>query len=604
MNKNESDLKERKLMQRRKLLVDMALGVLLSTAMSFRVMKTNAKGMLPGSRITAVERAEYLGQLVGETPMDITISLKVHNQADLEQFLVDVQDPASPVYHRYLTMEQFVDRYSPRAGDYARVLEFLRHNGFTITDAWENRLTVGARASARAVENAFGVTMNRYRFEGREAYAAAETPSIPAALADAVDGIIGLDTMYRYHTNSIRGEKVNKRTFQTASNGKPPYGPPEFQSIYQLTVHAGVNDGTGQHVAVILWHSNINKTDLQNFWATWGIAQSINNVKVIGVGASPPAFSESGEDAELALDTQYSSSFTAVSTALASQGMPVDKAPRSTGPRVTCYIAKDAYPNSTLKAGQKFVVDGKTPTGPKVASLSFGIGELINSISNAEKAVFQNAAAMGLTVCASSGDDGSQGGAPWGDKTPQPSWPASSPYVTAVGGTALFTQLSGGNPVWKNETVWKTKNGFRPSGSSTGGGLSTIFTKPSWQTGLGVPGSNNRCVPDVSLDADPKTGYYVVFGGSAYFFGGTSASSPAIASFFAGINEQRKAAGKSYLGFVNPALYSIFSTSAASAYHDIKVGNNVKYKATPGYDLCTGVGTIHADALASLLVAK
>ncbi|MBI2837795.1 MAG: S8/S53 family peptidase [Acidobacteria bacterium] len=590
-------------MNKRRLVVLAALGVI--AAFYFYSTATRAGAPLATSRIEAVDRAVYAGRLAGETPMDITVSLKLRNQGELERFLEDLQDPASPVYHQYLSMAEFVSRYSPLAEDYSAVQAFLRENGFAITDTWENRITVGARGSAEAVERAFGVTMNRYVHEVREVYAGDGTPRIPDHLAGFVDGVFGLDTIYQYHTNHIARKLDRPDIASTASpliSGKPPYLPHELQEIYGLTIDPGVDDGSGQHVAVILWDSNINKTDLQYLWTSAGIAQNINTIKVVGVGASPPAFSGSNADAELALDVQYTSSFIAYSTLTARS--PASAVPASTGPKVTAYIAKDAYPSSLLKAEQKFVSEGKKTTGPKIASLSFGIGEVIQSISSAETAVFQNAAATGLTVCVSSGDDGSQGGAPWGDSTAQASWPASSPYVASIGGTTITVGKSAGKLAWKKEVVWKDGNGIRPSGASTGGGSSALFTKPSWQTGTGVPSANQRHVPDISLDADPDTGYAVRFAGSWYYFGGTSASSPAMASFFAGVNQRRKAAGKPYLGQVNAAIYSIFNSAAASNYHDVTSGNNVKYKAQKGYDLCTGVGTIRGDTLAASLLAK
>lgn len=587
-------------MNKRRLVVLAALGVI--AAFYFYSTSTRAGAPLATSRIAAIERAAYAGRLAGETPMDITVSLKLRNQGELERLLEDLQDPTSPVYHQYLSMGGFVSRYSPLAEDYSAVQAFLRENGFAITDTWENRITVGARGSAEAVERAFGVTMNRYVYDARAVYAAEGTPRIPDHLASSVDGVFGLDTIHRYRTNHVKRPHFPLGAGKPVFDGKPPYTPREFQDIYNVTVQKGINDGSNQHVAVILWNSNVNKSELQAAWDEWGIDQNINNIKVVGVGKSPPAFSGSGEDGELALDVQYTSSFTAYSTL--STRSPAPAVPAFTGPKVTAYIAKDTYPSSLLKAEQKFVSDGKKSTGPKVASLSFGIGEIIQSISSAETAVFQNAAATGLTMCVSSGDDGSQGGAPWGDSTPQASWPASSPYVAAIGGTTITVGKSAGKLAWKKEVVWKDGNGIRPSGASTGGGLSALFTKPSWQTGTGVPSANQRHVPDVSLDADPDTGYAVAFNGYWYYFGGTSASSPAMASFFAGVNQQRKAAGKAYLGQVNAAIYSIFNSAAASNYHDVTSGNNVKYKAQKGYDLCTGVGTIRGDALAASLIAK
>lgn len=177
-------------------------------------------------------------------------------------------------------------------------------------------------------------------------------------------------------------------------------------------------------------------------------------------------------------------------------------------------------------------------------------------------------------------------------------WPASSPHVTGIGGTTLTVKKSGSSYIYSKEVVWKDGTGLPPTGMCSGGGSSTLFSKPSWQAGKGVPSSNQRHVPDVSLDADTEGGYAVAFNGYWYSCGGTTASSAALAGFFASVNQQRKAAGKGYLGQVNAALYDLFRTKASTVLHDVTSGNNVDYKAQSGYDRCTGVGTIRGDTLA------
>lgn len=276
-------------MNKREIAILAATGVFLAGTLCFRATGTRASARLPGSCVAAVGRADYVGRLAAGTPMSLTVCLKLRNTEELEQFLADLQDPGSPVYHKYLTMEQFVARYSPAAADYQRVKDFLRTNGFRITDTWENRISIGATADAAAAERAFGATMNRYHYEGRDVYAAAEAPAIPYELSGIVDGVVGLDTIYQYHTNhqAIRIAPLARgHAAPSATHDYVSYGPPDFQAIYGLKIIAGRNDGKGQSVAVIWLPSNINKSELQEFWNKYGIAQSLSTVKVVGVGGS------------------------------------------------------------------------------------------------------------------------------------------------------------------------------------------------------------------------------------------------------------------------------------------------------------------------------
>jgi subtilase family serine protease len=170
----------------------------------------------------------------------------------------------------------------------------------------------------------------------------------------------------------------------------------------------------------------------------------------------------------------------------------------------------------------------------------------------------------------SSGDAGSNecGGSPKGTT---PSWPASSPYGVAVGGTTLNATTS----TWQGETVW----------SDTGGSPSTFEPIPSWQVGVGQnAGHTTRGVPDIAFDADPNSGAIIVVNGSPAQYGGTSLSSPLFVGFWA----RMIAARGTGIGFAAPKLYQL----PASAFHDVTSGNNGGESAAPGWDYTTGFGSI------------
>jgi kumamolisin len=229
---------------------------------------------------------------------------------------------------------------------------------------------------------------------------------------------------------------------------------------------------------------------------------------------------------------------------------------------------------------------------PSVISISWGGPEsswTAQAITAFDQA-FQDAAALGVTVCVAAGDNGSGDGVT--DGANHVDFPASSPHVLACGGTSL---QASGNAI-SSETVWNDG----ANGGAGGGGISTAFTTvPTWQSGLsaaltagGSVALTGRGVPDVAGDADPETGYQVRVDGSNTVIGGTSAVAPLWAGLIARLNASRGTP----LGFVNPLLYG-----APAAFNDIVSGNNGAYAAAKGWDACTGMGSPIGAALAKLL---
>ena len=218
--------------------------------------------------------------------------------------------------------------------------------------------------------------------------------------------------------------------------------------------------------------------------------------------------------------------------------------------------------------------------------------------------VFQDAAALGVTICCAAGDDGSsdlralkaENGVLHVD------FPASSPFALACGGTRLDgTGTDTGTA--RLETVWNQGRG----GGATGGGVSDVFALPAWQRACGVPPSGNpgrhvgRGVPDVAGNADPATGYLIQVDGQKMVIGGTSAVAPLYAGLIALCNEQL---GRR-LGYLNPLLYAL--PAAAAAFQDIRDGDNDisgrhgSYRAREGWDACTGLGSVNGLKLLEVL---
>jgi pseudomonalisin len=328
------------------------------------------------------------------------------------------------------------------------------------------------------------------------------------------------------------------------------YGPQDLWSLYDAP---SSQTGSGQQLAIIT-EGDVSqpKADLATFEQHFGLPTVTWNQ--INVGA--PSTDTSGDD-EWDLDSQYSTGF----------------APGVS--QLNVYVGPSLSDADILSTINRFVTDDSSRQG------SFSAGECdvladVAGFSSGLDTVLQQADAQGQTMFFSSGDTGSQcpavtgvNGVPAG--IPDTNYPASSPYGIGVGGTSVLS------PSGPTEIAWY----------AGGGGLSPIEPKAAFQSATkiyGVAASPLRAVPDVSLDADPESGYEVIVAGAQQTIGGTSAGAPS----WQGIWARAQGAHGGALGFAGPVLYS---TVPATAFHDVQLGTNVLYPAGPGYDLVTGLGT-------------
>jgi kumamolisin len=262
------------------------------------------------------------------------------------------------------------------------------------------------------------------------------------------------------------------------------------------------------------------------------------------------------------------------------------------GAKIAVYFA----PNSDagfIAALKQAIHD--TKNAPSVISISWGAPEsswTAQALSQFDQAL-KDAAALGVTVCAASGDSGSSDESGGGDVV---DFPASSQYALACGGTHLVANGgSGAGASIGKEVVWNDG----AAGGATGGGVSARFQVPAWQAELKVLRSDGstqtltgRGVPDVAADASPSTGYRVLVAGQSAVVGGTSAVAPLFAGLIARINAGRAKP----VGFIQPKLYS-----RPDAFHDITQGNNGTFAAAQGWDACTGLGSPDGQKIAAAL---
>ncbi len=510
----------------------------------------------------------------------LTVELVLHGQDDaaLAATLAAISDPRSPGYHHYLSPQEYAARYGPSTAAIAAAERVLTGAGFTLAGRPGPDL-LSARGTVAQAEALFGVRLDMYRDGDGRTYLRAESAAhLPPTLAAVASGVLGLDGRPIMHTGALTAARARLQP-----GGFGGYTPGDLRTLYDVSpvLGAGAN-GSGVTVALAEIDA-FRQSDVNTFDRQYGI--SAPAVQVVYVGGNHPSYGpESIMDIEVL------------------QGI----APKA---QLIAYEGGDALPD-TAAIFARIVSDHRA----QVVSISLGVCELgagsdASAFFSSIERTFQQATAEGMSVLVASGDSGAYG---CQDNHLSVQAPSSSPYVTAVGGTALFAN---GDGTYNYEAGWEAP--LEEAGG--GGGLSVAFSRPSWQTGSGVDNqySNGmRQVPDVSADADILTGYSVYDsasghcrGGSCWqIYGGTSAAAPLWAALIALADQQRAARGKPALGFLNPALYQLGSRgsgtgSAASPFHDVTIGGNLYYEATSGWDYSTGWGAPDAARLVADLVA-
>ncbi len=514
-------------------------------------------------------------------PVTLALTLPLRRQAELADLLRGLSDPADPRYGQFLTPEQFAARYSPTPAEYDRVTAYAKAMGLTVTGTYSNRTVLNVSAPAGQVQKAFGLHLKVYqaKTDGRRFFAPDAEPQIPSALTGLVSGVVGLSNEARRQPHLVQ------KTLPMLSPALDPYAAPlqtgsgpggaltpsDIKTAYNLT---GVpQNGSGQTLAVFEL-DGYTASDITAYENAYGLPNvPLQNVLVDGFNGLPTS---GNGPAEVTLDIELQ-----IALAPGASKVIVYEGPNSDVSLVNLY--------------NKIATDNLA----KQISTSWGLAENSNSASvrNSENAAFQQMAAQGQSIYAASGDSGANDNG----SSLSVDDPASQPYMVGVGGTALATAGAGG--AYKSETVWNNSGG-----GAGGGGISTVWPVPSYQSGLVGSASSKgsttaRNVPDVSLDADPYTGYSVYYNGGWTIYGGTSCASPLWAAFTALVNQRRAAAGSGPLGFANPPIYKIGAGAGyKNDFHDIADGStNRFYPAVAGYDNATGWGTFNgANLLADL----
>lgn len=535
---------------------------------------------LPGS-----ERSQLGDAAPVSTPLDksqvITVTVLLRRRADMPPELVE--GPQS------ISASELGAQYGADPGDAQLVGEVLGSYGLTVTETHLESRRLKVSGTITALESAFGTSLSavtsphpdgsgdvqhRYRTGGL---------SVPASLNGIITAVLGLDDRPQARAQFRRPPASGPRATAEPEDGtadpsrkpKPqlqgsPLTAPQVASFYQFPANT---DGTGQTVAIIELGGGFRQSDLSTYFA--GLGLSVPPVSTVGVdgGSNSPG---QPADGEVELDIEVVGGV-------------------APGASQVVYFSTNTDQGFIDAISQAVHA---TPT-PIAVSISWGQSEDQWSAQSrtAMDQAFADAAALGVTVTVAAGDNGSSD-TPGSQTQVHCDFPASSPHALACGGTKLIGNTATSKIA--SEVVW---NELASNEGAGGGGVSDVFPLPSFQANAGVPasaagGGTGRGVPDVAGNADPVTGYLVVVDGQREPIGGTSAVAPLWAALVARLAQ---ATGKRF-GLLQPLLYAGVSPGVAQpGFNDIVEGSNGAYKAGPGWDPCTGLGSPDGSALLTLL---
>ncbi|MFZ0886958.1 MAG: PQQ-binding-like beta-propeller repeat protein [Candidatus Binataceae bacterium] len=547
---------------------------------------------------------------IGPANPDLRLSMEVvmalRNSNALDQLLADQQDPASSQYEKWITPQQFAARFGPSQKECDGVRDWLQSQGFVVTKVDRPNRSISFTGRVATAKKAFDTPI--MAFGNGPVYANTRGPMIPAQFAGVIGAINGLDNMRKavpmtihprlrtisraqaasklgLHTVTYTDESIDLgEALPTDSNprsraqpnatigGATAFAPGDFRTFYH---ELATPDGTGSTCIAIVGDSDFLTTAVNLFNTQFALPNTLPT-PFLASGTNP---GKNGDEIEALLDIEWS---------------------HAVAPKATQRYYLGDPSKGGITDSMKAVV---SQNACSIMSISFGsCGKNASWYTQTLDPIFKQAASQGISVFVSSGDKGAAGLVfdPTSNNcvagtTRNVNEMSADPNVTSVGGTGFHAKFnSSGNDVgFVAERVWND------SGGSTGGGLSSYFAKPSYQTGPGVLADGTRDVPDVSILASgvlPGVFFGTDKSGTAEIDiqGGTSLSAPV----WAGITKlaaQKK--GVARLGNINPKVYSIAAVNQATAgFRDVTGGNNsfngvLGFSATPGWDLATGWGT-------------
>jgi hypothetical protein len=603
-----------------------------------------ASAPIPGSVHPKARLATDLGPEPGDTKlvgMSLRFTPSAAQQAALDQLLSDQQNPASPLYHQWLTPQQYAAQFGLSAADLASITDWLTRQGFTVTGVAQGGSFVTFDGTVAQAQVAFSTSIHSLSLNGETHFANITDASVPSAFSGVVGAITGLhDFRPKPHLHS----SLVRPNFTSSLSENHYIAPGDIYTIYdtQPLLNAGIT-GAGITIAV-MGQVDINLADVTAFRSASGLSTTnlpttknagtdpgpANNCSPTGTNKCPsPNLDDLGESS---LDVEWTGAMAPLASILFVNGHNV-------------------FDNSMTQA----IDQNLAP----IVTVSYGDCEALQgtSVLSSYNQLFKQASAQGQTILAASGDEGATDCESSTSTSATTGlavdFPGDSPYVTSMGGT-MFNEGSatGVTTYWNSNSLSSSDN----SGSAIqyipeaawnnasynafgggGGGVSAYFSKPAWQVETGatgmttqVPPDSSRDVPDLAMDAsDAHDTYLYCYDGSCVngfrytdssltTAGGTSFVAPIFSGMLALI-EQKNNIPKG-AGNINPLLYALgnnatyYNTTSTSVFHDVTTGNNampciigtvncpnggsIGYNAGTGYDLTTGWGSVDLNNLA------
>ena len=573
------------------------------SAASPRVVNDADTVAVSGNVSPRLSGAVDVGRTDGAIPaerMILVLRPRAGASEHLVHLLEEQLDPASPNYHHWLTPDEYGSEFGLTDADLNAVLDWLQRNGFAVDGVAPGKGWINFSGTVAQVETTFRTKIRDFVAGARLHHANVRDPEVPRALNDVVGGVVSLNDFFK--TSRLR-----HRPSIAFTDGTQGLGPSDFATIYDTAplLSAGV-DGRGQTIAVVA-QTNIKITDVQQFRSFFGLP-ALDPVITVN-GPDPGILSgPDGDEGEADLDVEWAGAV-------------------APGATVNLVVSKSTFMSDGVDLSAQYIVDHNLAP---IVTYSYGDCESDLGTSGLQfyGALWQQAAAQGMTVFVASGDNGAAG---CDDPNTASTGTglgvnglASTPYNVCVGGTQFVDASSSqywspsNNPL----TNYLTAKSFIPeqawneSGSvsggsgiwATSGGPSAYVAKPSWQSAPGVPSDGFRDTPDVSLNSASSVGYvtfteYVPSSGLLDVSSGTSASAQCFGGIMALVNQS---AGGGRQGNPNPVLYRLataqYGGSGAAVFHDVTAGNNsvpgvAGFSAGPGYDLVTGLGSVDVQAL-------
>ena len=640
------------------------IGIIATTSAVVALSLAGATGA------NAADRVSYAGSVpswataqndAGAAPTDETVQgeiyLPLRDLKGAENLAKQVSNPSQSGYRKALSPAQWIARFSPSKADYASVVSFLTTAGLTIQGTPDSRQYVVFRGTPQQLGSVFGTSLHAYDYAGHRLVAPSSAPSLPAAIGAKVSAVSIEQSRTLTRPDSIKQGDIgasgapqisrkaatapviqtpcshyvgeNTVTVPAAYNGQTTYGtyncgytPQQLRSAYGLTDlnRKGVN-GSGQTVAIIDAYASPSILQDAN-----GLAQQ-NGEPLLTASSYQQLVPPSAQFTDQAL-CQYPSGWQGEQT------LDVESV-HSVAPGARILYVGGTDCGGGLDIAISKVLDNKLAN---IVSNSYGnVGEAVPAdVIQGEVDLQLQAAGEGIGLYFSSGDNGDES-APDEVGYPSPDFPASSPWVTSVGGTSLGIAKNGSiawetgwgdqlDKIVKNADGTLSYDSALPGGlfaGGAGGGVSAVFKAPDYQRGIVPQALSNgfRVSPDVSALADPYTGFQIgirpivddtTLATGDYInetYGGTSLASPIVAAQIAIVQQ---ATGKT-IGFANPTLYAVdrvlpnafrdvvpqnppqalvYTSRNSGNTYFITLDNDTSLKSAKGYDDVTGLGGV------------